>query len=83
MNTLIQLVKEVFSDYVDVSSLDADTPFDSLDIDSLVLVELAVLLNERLGFVIAEFEIKEANNVRRLAELQAERKDLELPKLAA
>lgn len=78
MNALIDIVKEVFSEYADVGELDADTPFDSLDIDSLVLVELAVLLNERLGFIVAEFEIKQANCVRRMAELRAQRQHIQL-----
>jgi acyl carrier protein len=63
------IVNDVFSEYIDVSELEFDTPFDSLDIDSLVLVELAVVFNQRLNFLVAEFEIKQANGIRRLTEL--------------
>ena len=67
--TILEIAKEVFSQYIDVDQLRPDTPFDSLDIDSLLLVELAVMLNHRLHFIVTEFEIKFANNIQALAVL--------------
>lgn len=71
LEEILSIVKEVFSNYVDVSGLDADASFDSFDIDSLVLVEVALTLKERIGFVDAELRVKDAACVRDLAVFHA------------
>jgi acyl carrier protein len=85
LEEILSIVKEVFSSYVDVSGLDADAPFDSFDIDSLVLVEVAITLRERLGFVDAERRVKDAGCVRDLAAFLAapEGDELAMPDEAA
>lgn len=78
LEQIFNLVKEVFSDYIDVDQLDLDSPFNSLNIDSLVLVELAIMLNERLSIVVVEFEIIQGNSIRRLIELCEGRRNASL-----
>lgn len=72
LEEILGIVKEVFSNHVDVSRLDADAPFDAFDIDSLVLVEVALALKERIGFDDAERRVKDAGCVRELAAMHAE-----------
>ncbi|MFM0741927.1 acyl carrier protein [Paraburkholderia xenovorans] len=69
LSEISNIAKEVLGEYVDVNQIGVDTGFDSLDIDSLLLVELAVMLNKRLGFIVTEFEIKQGNSIRSIAEL--------------
>jgi acyl carrier protein len=78
LNKIADVVVDVFSQYTDVSQLDPDRGFDTLDIDSLVLVELAIVLNDKLNFIVAEFEIKKANSIRALLGLYEGRKGLSL-----
>ena len=41
----------------------AETPFEVLDIDSLVLVEVAVALSRRYDVTVTDDELREAGNV--------------------
>jgi acyl carrier protein len=47
----------------------ADTDFESLDLDSLVLIELAVILTKQYGIDVAGEELAAAGNVAKVAEL--------------
>lgn len=49
----------------------ADSDFTSLDLDSLVLIELAVVLTKRYGVEVAEHELAAADTAVKVAELLA------------
>ncbi|MEV8249755.1 acyl carrier protein [Microbacterium sp. NPDC076768] len=51
----------------DLSHMGPDDPFVDLDIDSLSLVEAAVVLSTRFGVRIDEFELSDAGNARAVA----------------
>ncbi|MBT2481756.1 acyl carrier protein [Streptomyces sp. ISL-94] len=50
-------------------STDADTGFDTLDFDSLVLLELAVDLSRRFDVEVADDELQAAGTVAAMADL--------------
>ena len=54
-----------------------DTPFDQLEVDSLTLVEIAVLTSQKYGPVVHDWEIAEAGSFAGLAQLVNERRVLE------
>lgn len=47
----------------------ADTPYDSLGFDSLILVELAVALGAEYGVEMTDDEVREAGDVTRTVEV--------------
>ncbi|MFG2603365.1 acyl carrier protein [Streptomyces sp. NPDC048514] len=47
----------------------ADTDFENLDLDSLVLIELAVILTKQYGIDVTGEELATAGNVANVAEL--------------
>lgn len=52
-----------------VDRIELDAPFADLELDSLVLVELAVLIEGRFGVEITELELATAGTLARTAEL--------------
>ncbi|MFJ4170507.1 acyl carrier protein [Paenarthrobacter sp. NPDC089714] len=54
-----------------------DTPFDQLDVDSLTLVEIAVLTSQNYGPLVHDWEIAEAGTFADLADLVNQRRVLE------
>lgn len=64
-----QLLKLMISEYGAPEDITADTSFELLDLDSLVLVEVAVALTGRYGVDVTEEELHEAGNVARTVEL--------------
>lgn len=55
-------------------NIDEDTTFDDLDLDSLVLVELAVVLSKKYGTLISEADMVDARDFRTLATVVNERR---------
>lgn len=45
------------------ADITADTDFESLELDSLVLLEIAVVLSQRYDVVVADDELQEAGSV--------------------
>lgn len=74
---LIELIAEKMD--VPPTSLQADMAFEDLDLDSLVLLELAVVLRSRVGVVVSDLEMAEAGTISAAAELVA---NLRSPKTA-
>lgn len=68
---LIDLLSETLD--VDTDSITPDAEFESLDLDSLVLVELAVKLNQRFEVPVTHEELAEAATVLGTAELLVNR----------
>lgn len=64
---IIDLLVDKFQIPADAVQLDAT--FDSLEVDSLVLVELAVILESRLGVVVADDELTKGQTLTEAAEL--------------
>jgi acyl carrier protein len=58
---------------VDIATLSPDAEYESLDFDSLVLVELALGLRERFGVPVTHEELAAAATVRGTAELLVRR----------
>ena len=69
---LIEFVAEKLD--VPASSLRPDTAFDDLDLDSLVLLELAVLVRNRIGVTVSDLEMAEARTISGAAEIVASRR---------
>lgn len=70
-DTLIRFVSKELD--LDTDALSADAEYETLDFDSLVLVELAVNLHERFRVPITHEELIEAATVRATAELLVSR----------
>ncbi|GAA4444140.1 phosphopantetheine-binding protein [Phytohabitans houttuyneae] len=58
-----QLLKLMTCEYGAPEGTTADTSFDLLDLDSLVLVEVAVALTGRYGVDVTEEDMHEAGNI--------------------
>jgi acyl carrier protein len=71
METMTQVITETLVEKFGVSPADAtpDSTFGSLDIDSLVLVEMSVILGDRFKIEVKEGELAEAQTIRQAAEL--------------
>ncbi|MER5863922.1 phosphopantetheine-binding protein [Kitasatospora sp. NPDC002040] len=66
-NHIVDLMVEKFE--IPAESLDPATPFESLELDSLVLVELAVLLQKLYGIAVDDWEIEAAATIDGTVEL--------------
>jgi acyl carrier protein len=58
-----QLLNLITSKYAATADITAETSFDLLDLDSLVLVEVAVALSGRYHITVTNEELSEAGNV--------------------
>ena len=58
-----QLLDLITTKYAAQEDVTAETSFESLDFDSLVLVEVAVALSSRYGITVTDDELYEAGNV--------------------
>jgi len=69
-NLLIELVAEKLE--VPAGSLALETAFEDLDLDSLVLLELSVLIESRLGVRLSDLAMAEAGTIAGTAHLLAD-----------
>lgn len=60
-----------------VGDATSETNFDQMEVDSLSLVEIAVMISERYGFVVHDWEIAQAGSFAELADLVNGRRVLE------
>jgi acyl carrier protein len=58
-----QLLNLIVSKYAAPADTTAETSFELLEFDSLVLVEVAVALSGRYGITVTDEELREAGNV--------------------
>lgn len=70
---------EFIAEKLDVlpTSLQADTAFQDLDMDSLVLLELSVVLQSRVGVMVTDLAIAEAGTISAAAELVTNLRSIE------
>jgi acyl carrier protein len=61
----------------ELSHMGADDAFTDLDVDSLTLVEAAVILTQKFGVHVDEFELAEAGSAREAARLLTAKQDLQ------
>jgi acyl carrier protein len=71
--TALDVVDAIGSTMDELSHMEPDDPFADLDIDSLSLVEAAVILSKKFGVRVDEFELAEAGNARAAATMLTER----------
>ena len=64
---IVQLVTDHLPE--DAGPVEAETTFEQLDLDSLVLLELAVLLENRYGIVVNDGQLFEAGTFGAIADL--------------
>ncbi|MBF6212641.1 acyl carrier protein [Nocardia puris] len=64
---LAELLDQHFPEFA--GEVGEDTTYDDLDLDSLVLVELAVVVSKKFGVVISEEDVFDAKGFRALAEV--------------
>ena len=69
----LDVVAAIRSTMDELSHMGPDDSFADLDIDSLSLVEAAVILSNRFGVRVDEFELADAGNARTVASLLAEK----------
>jgi acyl carrier protein len=62
--TALDVIEAIRSTMDELSHMGPDDSFEDLDIDSLSLVEAAVLLSNKFGVRVDEFELAEAGNAR-------------------
>jgi acyl carrier protein len=58
-----QLLNLITSKYAAPKDITAETSFELLDLDSLVLVEVAVALSGRYDITVTDDELREAGNI--------------------
>jgi acyl carrier protein len=58
-----ELLHLITTKYADGKAVTADTPFESLDFDSLVLVEVAVALSKRYAVTVTDDELDRAGTI--------------------
>jgi acyl carrier protein len=73
VNDIETLLVSLFDSHfgIPTEGVDRDTTFDELGIDSLIIVELALLLRKRLGIALADWELTPENTLGEAAELLA------------
>ncbi|MFG3284104.1 acyl carrier protein [Streptomyces sp. NPDC048111] len=64
---LIQILTDKYG--LPSEELSAETRFEALEFDSLVMVELAVILERRLGFPVTDDELLSVDSIGEAAEL--------------
>jgi acyl carrier protein len=71
MSPIIGYITDVLREEFDVPAelLTPDTPFEEMSIDSLVLLELAVIVERQLGVVVEEGELTEEQTLGEAAAL--------------
>jgi acyl carrier protein len=67
VNQLAELLAENYA--LPVKQLKPDTRFEELDLDSLVLIELTVILQTRWGVALADGELRPEQTIAELAAL--------------
>jgi acyl carrier protein len=70
INHLTDAMRDRLSILVDVppTSITDDTPFEALDVDSLMLLELVAMLEQRLGYELPEDALR---SLRTIADVRA------------
>ena len=71
--TALDVVDAIRSTMDELSHMGPDDSFADLDIDSLSLVEAAVILSNKFGARVDEFELADAGNARTAAGLVTEK----------
>ncbi len=71
--TALDVVDAIRSTMDELSHMGPDDSFVDLDIDSLSLVEAAVILSNRFGVRVDEFELADAGNARTAASMLTEK----------
>jgi acyl carrier protein len=71
-NLLIELIS--IKTGMPLTSLQGDVAFEDLDLDSLVLLELAVVLQSRVGVILTDLEMVDAGTISATAEIVAQRR---------
>ncbi|UVJ39026.1 acyl carrier protein [Arthrobacter sp. CJ23] len=71
--TALDVAEAIRSTMDELSHMGPDDSFADLDIDSLSLVEAAVILSNKFGVHVDEFELADAGNARAAAVLVAEK----------
>jgi acyl carrier protein len=75
METLAHQIVGILTDKFDLGGeLTASTPFSELELDSLVMVELSVILQRRYGVLVPEEELADALDVNEVVLLLEERR---------
>ncbi|MGW9414525.1 acyl carrier protein [Arthrobacter cupressi] len=67
--TALDVVEAIRSTMDELSQMGPDDAFADLDIDSLSLVEAAVIISNKFGVRVDEFELTEAGTARQAANL--------------
>ena len=72
------LVSSIMKDQLDLTveaaNISADTVFDDLGVDSLVLVEVAVMVRQQFGVEVTDEELADAETIRGAAEIINQRR---------
>ena len=73
METLAKYIMDILTDkfFVPAENLGPSVAFESLEFDSLVLAELAVILQGRFGVPVQDFELSEEMTIGELAAMLA------------
>ncbi|MHC6222316.1 acyl carrier protein [Arthrobacter sp. MMS24-S77] len=74
----LDVVDAIRSTMDELSHMGPDDPFADLDIDSLSLVEAAVILSNKFGVRVDEFELAEAGTARAVSRVVTEKLALQL-----
>lgn len=71
--TALDVVEAISSTMDELSHMEPDDAFADLDIDSLSLVEAAVILSKKFGVRMDEFELADAGNAHAAATMLTEK----------
>ncbi|MCX5236674.1 acyl carrier protein [Streptomyces prunicolor] len=75
MATLAHQIVGILSDKLDLGeAITASTPFSDLELDSLVMVELSVILQRQYGVLVPEEELADARDVNDIVSLMEDRR---------
>lgn len=71
MSAIAQRIAEIMVDKFEVPAqkVDVNAEFETMELDSLVLVELAVMLQKQYGVAVDDWEIEEAKTIENTAAL--------------
>ncbi|GAA3078088.1 acyl carrier protein [Streptomyces olivoverticillatus] len=71
MSAIAQRIAEIMVDKFEVPTqkVDVNAEFETMELDSLVLVELAVMLQKQYGVAVDDWEIEEAKTIENTAAL--------------
>lgn len=60
-----------------IGDANAETSFEAMEVDSLSLVEIAVMISQKYGFTLHDWEIAEAGSFATLSDIVSARRSLE------